>query len=145
MIHLKDCSDETLSIFWRNTNMKNKDFLKWINWKKYFFLLPRVFIFDFCKNMSPRLCILLVVDKSMTNNEHRAMRKNLQKQSWQIFFEIGFLKNFANFAGKRLWWSLFVIKLQVFATLLRRNSNTGAMRKKLQKQSFADILENRCS
>ena len=27
--------------------------------------------------------------------------------------------------------------------LLRRDSNTGAMRKKLQKQSFADILQKR--
>ena len=37
------------------------------------------------------------------------------------------LKNFAIFTEKHLYWSLFVIKLQVLrpATLLKRDSNTG--------------------
>ena len=61
----KEFSDEILSIFWRNANMK-KHFLKWINRKKFFVLLPAVFIFDFCKNMNPRLCILFLAHKSMT-------------------------------------------------------------------------------
>ena len=45
----------------------------------------------------------------------------------QIFFKIGVLKNFANFLGKYLWWSLFLIKLQAWrpATLFRRDCNTG--------------------
>ena len=34
--------------------------------EKKFFLFPAVFIFDFCKNMNPRLYILFLVDKSMT-------------------------------------------------------------------------------
>ena len=40
--------------------------------KKLFFLFPTVCILDFCTNMSPRLYILFLVDKSMTggNNEH---------------------------------------------------------------------------
>ena len=73
--------------------------------------------------------------------------RNYRSSHSQIFFKISDLKNFANFRGKRLCWSLFLIKLLVWtlATLLRRDSNTGAMRKKLQKQSFADILQNRCS
>ena len=33
----------------------------------------------------------------------------------QIFLEIGFLKNFANFIGKYLRCSLFSIKLQAFS------------------------------
>ena len=39
----------------------------------------------------------------------------------------GVLKNFANFTGKRLCWSLFFKELQAFrpATLLKRNSYTG--------------------
>ena len=32
----------------------------------------------------------------------------------QIFFKMGFLKNFANFTGKHLCWSLFLIKLQAW-------------------------------
>ena len=38
------------------------------------------------------------------------------------------LENFAIFTGKQLCWSLFLIKLQAFklATLLKRDSNTGA-------------------
>ena len=37
------------------------------------------------------------------------------------------LKIFANFTGKDLGWSLFLIKLQALkpATLLKRHSNTG--------------------
>ena len=44
-----------------------------------------------------------------------------------MFFEIGVLKNFANFAGKNLCWSLFLIKLQAYSK---------------QKQSFAHVLKN---
>ena len=32
----------------------------------------------------------------------------------QMFFKIGLFKNFANFTGKHLCWSLFLIKLQAF-------------------------------
>ena len=44
-----------------------------------------------------------------------------------MFFKIGILKNFANFIGKHLRWSLFLIKSQSQgpATLLKRDSNTG--------------------
>ena len=34
----------------------------------------------------------------------------------QMFHRIGVLKNFANFKGKQLCWSLFLIKLQAFVT-----------------------------
>ena len=44
---LMECSDETLSIFWKNAFMKNEEFLKWNSWKKFFFS-PTVCIFDFC-------------------------------------------------------------------------------------------------
>ena len=46
-----------------------------------------------------------------------------------MFLKIGVLKNFANFSGKNLRWSLFLIKLQVLgpATLLK---------KRLQDRSF---------
>ena len=45
----------------------------------------------------------------------------------QMFFKIGVLKIFANFTGKHLCWSLFLIKLQALkpANLLKRDSNTG--------------------
>ena len=44
----------------------------------------------------------------------------------QMFFKTG-LKNFANFTGKHLYWSLFLIKLEALrpSTLLKRDSNTG--------------------
>ena len=40
--------------------------------------------------------------------------------------KISVIKNFAIFTGKRLCWSLFLIKLQAFrsATLIRKDSNT---------------------
>ena len=44
-----------------------------------------------------------------------------------MFCKKGVFKNFANFTGKHLCWSLFLEKLQVFrsAILLERDSNTG--------------------
>ena len=33
----KEYSDETLSILWKSAYRKNYEFLKWNNWKKYFF------------------------------------------------------------------------------------------------------------
>ena len=43
----------------------------------------------------------------------------------QMFFKIVVFKNFANFTGKHLCWSLFSIKLQAFrpAAFLKRDSN----------------------
>ena len=73
--------------------------------------------------------------------------RNYRSSLSQIFLKIGVLESFTNFTGKRLCWSLFLIKLQVWKhnNLLRRDSNTGAVRKKLQKQSFANTLQKRCS
>ena len=44
-----------IRIFWNELAEKN-----------FFFLFQTVFIFDFSKNMNPRLYILFLVDKSMT-------------------------------------------------------------------------------
>ena len=56
----------------------------------------------------------------------------------QMFFKIGVLKNFANFTGKILCWSLFYNKvsgLKRSATLLKRDSSTaGVLLVKFQKQ-----------
>ena len=38
--------------------------------------------------------------------------KNFRRSRLQMFFKIGALKNFANFTGKHLCWSLFLIQLQ---------------------------------
>ena len=67
------------------------------------------------------------------------MRKKLQKRQLTDILQNRCL---ANFTGKYLCWSLFLIKLQIwrFANLLRRDSKTGVMRKKLQKQSSTDIF-----
>ena len=50
-------------------------------------------------------------------------------------FHIYNFKNFANFTGKHLCWSLFLIKVQDFraATLLKRDSNTDVFLWNLQK------------
>ena len=44
----------------------------------------------------------------------------------QMFFKIGVLKNFANYNGKKLCWSLFLIKLQTLrpVALFKIDSNT---------------------
>ena len=43
----------------------------------------------------------------------------------QMFFKIGFLKNFAIFRGKHLYWNLFLIKLQALRPvfLLKRDEH----------------------
>ena len=53
--------------------------------------------------------------------------KQFQKQSLELFWKKGVLKNFANFTWKHLCWSLFLIMLQAFrtATLQKRDSYTG--------------------
>ena len=50
-----------------------------------------------------------------------------QKKPPKVFYKKAVLKNFAIFTGKRLCWSLFLIKLQDSspAFLLKRDSNTG--------------------
>ena len=49
------------------------------------------------------------------------------KQPPEVFCKKKVFKNFANFTGKYLCGSLFLIKLQALrpATLLKRDSNTG--------------------
>ena len=52
--------------------------------------------------------------------------------------QIDVLENFTNFTGKRLCWSLFLIKLQAWraATLWKRGSNTRVFLWNLQKTTF---------
>ena len=62
--------------------------------------------------------------------------------TFRIRFEIVVLKNFANFTGKHLCWSLFVITLQAFkpATLLKRDSNTAVSFEIYEKPIFTEHL-----
>ena len=54
---------------------------------------------------------------------NRIVRSEKEAVVLHMFFETGVLKNFSNFTGKCLCWSLFLIKLQawMFATLLKRD------------------------
>ena len=54
------------------------------------------------------------------------IRLKPQKQQLELFCKKGVLRNFANFTGKHLCWSLFLIELQTFkpAALFKRDSNT---------------------
>ena len=57
--------------------------------KIFFFYFKQSLFFYFSKNTNPRLYILFLVDKSNVNNEHRAMRKKLQKQSFADILQSG--------------------------------------------------------
>ena len=61
-----------------------------------------------------------------------------------MFFKIGVLKNFANFTGKHLCWSLFLINLQAFrsATLLKKDFNTSVILWNLQNISELFFSQN---
>ena len=50
----------------------------------------------------------------------------VHKQPPEVFLKKGVLKNFSNFIGKRLCWSLFLMKLKAGgpATLSKRDSST---------------------
>ena len=65
-----------------------------------------------------------------TSNQNTAFQYFIfQKQPLGVFWKKkSVIKNFANFTGKHLYWSIFLTKLQTWdpATLLKRDSNTGA-------------------
>ena len=58
-------------------------------------------------------------------NYFRKKKKSIVTFRSQMFFKIVYLKNFANFTAKHLYWSLFLIKWQVWwpATFIKRDSN----------------------
>ena len=61
--------------------------------EKSFFLFPTVCIFDFCKNTNPRLNILFLVDKSMTEIMNTVLRiiRSLLLNVWSFFmFSLNF-------------------------------------------------------
>ena len=77
------------------------------------------------------------------------MSVKFQKQLPQVLRKKGVLKNFANFTGKHLRWSLFLIKLQAWGlvTLLKRDSNTIVLKfaKFLRTPIFAEYLRTTAS
>ena len=56
----------------------------------------------------------------------------IKKQPLEVFYKKGVLNNFANFTGKHLCWSLFLIKLHASGlkpiTLFKKASNTCVFR-----------------
>ena len=58
---------------------------------------------------------------------HKEDHDIIRSSCSQMFLKIGFLKKFSIFTGKRMYWSLFLIKLMGFrlATLFKRDSQTG--------------------
>ena len=69
-----------------------------------------IHLFTVFKIVESLQCILktrylrIYLDKLNLNRSRRS----------QMFFKIGVLKNIANFTGKHLCWSLFLIKLQAY-------------------------------
>ena len=98
--------------------------------KLFSFLFPTVCIFYFCRNMNPRLYILYLVDKSMTQIMKMFWElleaiikcmivfqelnydplKKFKSSRPEVFCEKGVFKNFKKFTGKNLceslWWLL---------------------------------------
>ena len=56
-----------------------------------------------------------------------AERSGAEAATVGVLEKKGVPKNFTNFTGKQLRWSLFLIKLQAFrpVALLKKDSNTG--------------------
>ena len=86
------------------------------------------------------------IEKTEAKTLHGDCCLLFQKQSQEVFCKKGVLKNFANFTGKHLWWSLFLIKLPAFrpGTLLKRDSNTGVFQWNLQRFLRTPALKNIC-
>ena len=53
-------------------------------------------------------------DRLNTMKEFILFSEKLQKQAPELFYKKTVLKNFAIFTGKYLFWSLFLIGLQLF-------------------------------
>ena len=51
----------------------------------------------------------LIVNKAAASHDFKTNNRSSRSQ---MFFKIGVPKNFANFTGKHLPWSFFLIKLQ---------------------------------
>ena len=73
----------------------------------------------------------LVITQSYRYNTENyvVLLQKPEKQPLEVFCKRSCSqKNFANFKGKHLCWSLFLIKLQAWtpAALLKRDPNTGA-------------------
>ena len=67
------------------------------------------------------------------NSRKRRFEGSVCKSShWRCSVKKRALKNFANFTGKHLCWSLLFIKLQAFKALLKRDSNTGVFLRNVQ-------------
>ena len=75
-------------------------------------------------------------DQSITSphNEPQRFPDFFRSSHWRCSMKNIVLKNFANFTGKHLCWSLFLIMLQVFrpVTIQKRDSNTDAFLRNLQ-------------
>ena len=71
---------------------------------------------------------------------------DLQKQPPEVFYKKDVLKKFANFTGKHLSWSLFLIKLQAFspAASLKRDSKHRYFLVKFAKLLRTPILKDIC-
>ena len=78
--------------------------------------------FTIFKTFYPSLFVFFLDFSAST---YLAFQNNRQK-SLELSYKKAILKNFAIFTGKRLYWSLFLIKFQSCrpATSLKRDSNT---------------------
>ena len=67
------------------------------------------------------MLLIMLTMYSIAINCERALQCKFERRS-QMFFKIDVLKNFANFTGKHLCWSLFLIQLQAWrvATLFKK-------------------------
>ena len=99
-------------------------------------------------------CALIFMTSQILKFMEHQKHNNLGSSRSQMFFKIAVLKNIANFTGKRLYWSLFLIKLQVlklnftekrlqhrwfpvkFAKFLRTPPVTASESKYLQNKTF---------
>ena len=113
MLRRKTTFSEERNIKKKKNKTKKLGFSEINYWKNFFFYFRRSLFFIFLKIWTPVFGFCFWLINIWRNNEHRAMRKKLQKHL-QIFFKISVLRNFANFTGKHLFWSLFLIKMQIW-------------------------------
>ena len=75
---------------------------------------------------------------------HRDLLDLFRSSHWTCSVKKGILKNFANFTGKHLCWSLFLITLQLFrlATSLKIDSKTDVFLRNLRifKNTYFEIF-----
>ena len=115
--------------FWKQQNNKNLPGISPLfHQNKYAILIHRLLAKQ-CSMINNSIELTLIVPRKQTSLFQQSLLtatifqhyfKTFRSSRSQMFFKIGVLGNSANFLGKHLCWSLFLIKFQAYNFIKKR-------------------------